>query len=677
MVDYLILTFIREEHEAVWQLFRDSTEKIVSDIAGSPRVVAVRTRNGKSVSVAIARTASEGNLSGQGSALQLIDELKPKLVITVGISGAVPTSDVCLGDVVLGNEVHDLTRGAETASGREHAARSSYLTSAVRDFVANVTNSDFKELQERASSIPRPEVRDIGTSWTDDDSWNLKIDSALEQTKDRSLPSVVDGVIACSDDLVKSRQFMENRLSVDRHILINDMESAGVAMACERRGVPLLILRSVSDIIEHTKTDDWKLYACEVVAICALDVIHLGAVDTIRNKLPGGESGISDTTRDAIERLRVSLSRIRRKVTSNYAVLCRDAFKLFTALPDELKRKWAPELFDTLDKPMKYLGDKKLVLEVAKACIDCCSGTDLDDDAAKCKARALICGTSWSYQRTGQLGLAEEDAKDSVRISKGIRDHRNLAFCKKCLGRLQRMRAEAASNSALRREFLNESTGCLREAIELFTNLCGSDDPEVGDCYSLLGRTYLVTGDVDRARECVNEARFRIDTDSKDFLDLLILEGDIHLVRAEYSKALDCYQTAIESVPEEGYQISEILARAHRQRGDALTRSGRSAEAESAYFEAQRIWEHYEEDNLAAEAEWGGILASKKLHRRAIRLLEAEEFVVRCLAVRLYYEKQSRRSRLVVAQRVGADDTVWKNLIREAKQQIALGSDSN
>ena len=48
----------------------------------------------KASAVAIARTASEGNVSAQDAVLELIDEQQPRLVLTVGIAGAVPTSDV-------------------------------------------------------------------------------------------------------------------------------------------------------------------------------------------------------------------------------------------------------------------------------------------------------------------------------------------------------------------------------------------------------------------------------------------------------------------------------------------------------------------------------------------------------------------------------------------------------
>ena len=680
MVDYLIVTFIPEEHEAVWRHFRDAADGAVSGVPGATRVVQVTTRSGK-VRVAIARTASEGNLSAQDAVVELIDEQKPRLVLAVGIAGAVPTSDVFLGDVVLAKDIRDLTCGAETAAGREEAVASLYLMNAVKDFVANLTMDDFKEWQERAASIPRPAVKGIGSLWTDDKQWDKKINESLEDNERRPLPKVVDGVIASSDHLVKSKSFMKRRLLVDRRILANDMESAGVAKACERKMVPLLILRGISDIVGHARSEDWKRYACEVVAGCAREVVNLESVDTIKSRQRSEQPGLSDGTKDVIKSLDATLAPIQRGDVSESASACRDAFDLFKELPDELKRRWAPELFNTLDRPMKYLGDKKLVLEVANACIECCSGVDLDDTTAECQARARICGTSWAYQRTGNLGLAEQEAQESVRISKGIGSHKNLAFCMKCLGRLKRLRAEAETRSEVRRARFEDSMQRLREAISLFSDLGGHgpDGSEVGDCYSLLGRTYLSAEDVGMARDCAGEALSRIDDCSKDYLDLRILEGDIWSATGEDAKALEAFEEVINLASEQDYQISEIVARAHRQKAATLMRMGQNTDAQTAFAEAQRIWEHYEEENFAAEAEWGGIRASGLLERerRTIRLLEEEEPMVRCLAVKLYREGQSSRSRRVVAQRIGADDRVWKNLVKKAKRLLALHSGSD
>ena len=677
MVDYLVLTFIREEYEAVRRHFQDTGEGTVSGTPGSTRVVQVTTRGRRSATVAVARTVSQGNLSALDAVRELIFEVEPRIVLAVGIAGAVPKSDVFLGDVVLANDVHNLTLGAETAAGREEAASSTYLMPAVKEFIANLTIDDLAEWRNRMASIPRPEVSGIGTSWTTNAQWNNKINKVLEDNEKRSLPTIVDGVIASSDHLVKSEEFMERRLLVDRHILANDMESAGVATACDRRGVPLLILRGISDIVGHTRSEDWKLYACEAVAACAREIVNLESFSTIERKIAKGESVLRRSTRDAINSLDAALARIRRGDASEFATACREAFGYFQELEDDLmKRRWAPELFETLDRPMKYLGDKGLVLKVARAVIDCCSVTELDIQTAECQARARICGTSWAYQRTGHLGLAEEEALRSAETSEGIGSAKNLAFCRKCLGRLKRLRAEAETNAEVKQAFFEESERSLHEAIDQFSNLAGHgpDDPEVGDCYSLLGRTYLSMRDTPRAIKCAIEAMRRINPESKDYLDLRILEGDICLAKRDETKALEAFDEVIGRSSEQDYQISEIVARAHRQRARALMRVGRNPDAELAFAKAQRIWEHYEENSLAAEAQWGRIRASDALERRTILLLEKEAAPIRCEAVRLYQERQSSRSRKVIAQRIGSDDAVWGGLVTEAKRNLALHS---
>ena len=247
------------------------------------------------------------------------------------------------------------------------------------------------------------------------------------------------------------------------------------------------------------------------------------------------------------------------------------------------------------------------------------------------------------------------------------------------LGRLKRLRAESETNSDVKRAFFEESVSCLRRAISLFSNLGGHgpDDPEVGDCYSLLGRTYLSAGDTHSARDCAAKASARLDADSKDYLDLRILEGDLCVADGQDADALAAFQEVIDIASEQDYQISEIVARAHRQKAQTLTRLGRRTDAVKADGEAERIWSHFGEEDLAAVAKWGGIVASDALERRTIRLLEKESPPIRCEAVRLYNERQSRRSRRVLAQRTGADDTVWRNLVKEAKRMLALRSQSD
>lgn len=666
MVDYLILTFIREEYVAVRKQFVDSNDALV----GTTRVSRVTTRSGQSVSVAVARAQTQGTVAAQDAARELIEEQGPRLVVAVGIAGAVPSADVFLGDVVLANDIRDLTRTAEDAAGRHESPASTHLAPAVRDYVANVTVDDFPEWQDDARSIDRPDVTEIGHAWTGDAGWNDAINNALKANQVRDRPDVVDGVLASSDVLVKSWEFMAERLRVDRRILANEMEAAGVARACERMGVPLLVVRGVSDIVGHRRSDDWKLYACEVVGSFVRALVSSDCVEAIESKVPG----LSGTSKSVNDSLSEQLAQIRTGKPEESASRCRTAFSLFKRLPEELKRLRAPELFDALDRPMKYLGDKSLVLEVAEACIESCVGTDVNEATAECEARARICGTSWVYQRTGKLGAAEQEAQRSLEISELLHLSKSLAFCRKCMGRLKRLRAEAETDGTVKVARYHESVRLLTAAVSDFGEL--GDEAEVGDCYSLLGRTHLSAGDFPLARDCIKEARRRIVPGSKDYLDLRILEGDAWSAKRENERALEAYEEVIELTSQGDYQLSEIVARAHYQRAKTLVRMGRRQDAADGFAAAQSIWERYGEQEVAAEAEWARILASGMLQRRVIRLLEKHGAPVRCRAVRLYREEQSRQKGRAVAQRIGSDDAVWRNLVRRAERQLGLRSQS-
>jgi hypothetical protein len=90
--------------------------------------------------------------------------------------------------------------------------------------------------------------------------------------------------------------------------------------------------------------------------------------------------------------------------------------------------------------------------------------------------------------------------------------------------------AEEAKDLTNKRDLLQISIRHLESAIERFSRSpeFGPEHPEVGDCYSLLGRTYLVSGARSDARRAVRKASTLIPpSGAKDYLDLRILEGEL------------------------------------------------------------------------------------------------------------------------------------------------------
>jgi len=147
-------------------------------------------------------------------------------------------------------------------------------------------------------------------------------------------------------------------------------------------------------------------------------------------------------------------------------------------------------VFRALDKFLKDIGDKHLVLKIAELSIRAAREVaPRTREVAEGEAHALICGRSWVYQRINRLADARVAAEESLQCGKDINWERNTAYCMKCLGRLLRLEAEQTPAGPTRKQLLEESARHIRDAIARFSGMpeFGSDHPEVGDCYSLLG----------------------------------------------------------------------------------------------------------------------------------------------------------------------------------------------
>jgi tetratricopeptide (TPR) repeat protein len=179
-------------------------------------------------------------------------------------------------------------------------------------------------------------------------------------------------------------------------------------------------------------------------------------------------------------------------------------------------------------------------------------------------------------------------------------------YCKKCIGRILRLQAEAEPDQDIKKARLAESVEWLRDAIEMFEQSPehGPSDSDAGDSYSLLGRTYMVAGQLDSADACVRRAfDIILARASKDYMDLKILAGDMEARRGNLASAESHYSDVLALSVHDDHEKSEILARARLQRGILLERVGRIEAAKADYKEAQRMWSELDERAGAAKAE--------------------------------------------------------------------------
>jgi tetratricopeptide (TPR) repeat protein len=346
------------------------------------------------------------------------------------------------------------------------------------------------------------------------------------------------------------------------------------------------------------------------------------------------------------------------------------ARKCSTSHPEVVAR-----VFLSLDKHLKDLGDKHLVLEVADLSIGSARRTDTrTPQVVEGEAHALICGRSWVLQRVGRLEEANLEARKSLKLGEDVGWGRNSAFCCKCIGRLFRLQAEHSENLLEKQGFFAESKLNIQEAIYRFSRLSefGPDHPEVGDCYSLLGRTHLAAGELSEADKMIRKAYELItQLDGKDYADLLILDGDLQLAKGDRVAADALYSDALAAGSDEISVSSEIRARAYFQRGKNRVAMGMKEPGISDLRRAKALWEALGEQEAASQASWNEISASTALSETFRKKLMRERPAVRVKAVRAYESALASIARRGPRRQEPAP-AYMDRLIDEARKEVAI-----
>ena len=370
--------------------------------------------------------------------------------------------------------------------------------------------------------------------------------------------------------------------------------------------------------------------------------------------------------------LDVSLSRIRQRgphVTTRGEI--RNVLVLARA-PD-VRPDLVARVFGTVQTATKRLGDKRLVWQAATLSLAAARRDPRHGEDAEAEALALICGQSWVLQRVKKLENAEAAALESLALGEKLPWRRNIAFCSKCLGRLSRLRAEAADDRTARRAHLAESERRLLHAIAAFEGMADSDrHTEVGDCHSLLGRTLLVGNRWEDARAAAREAELRLNaSDGKDYQDLQLLQGDLVAAR-DAGAAEGFYSSVIEQCRSDDAQYSEIRARAYSARAHHRLAHGRKSHAKRDFEAAGDIWRHLQ-DPAVSDAEWGSLKCARRpALDPSVLESRSRSSAVRVRAMRIHEGRmQSVRGR-AARRTADVNERYLERLIDEAQTAVAI-----
>jgi len=237
------------------------------------------------------------------------------------------------------------------------------------------------------------------------------------------------------------------------------------------------------------------------------------------------------------------------------------------------------------------------------------------------------------------------------------------------------MEAEQENDTDAKASKFQLSIDLLKKAIEEFSRLSdfGPEHAEVGDCFSLLGRTYLSMGHISDADASTRKSlKLLSEKDGKDYIDLVILIGDIAVAQEKRVDAQAWYDEAIRISKDRGAEVSEMRARAFRQRGKLRQHLSNKTAAIADLRIAAEIWHKLGENESAASALWDAWKFENNPSPTVSGLLEKEKAAVRMRTIESHQSRLQEHRKASVARREEPPVEYWRQLIKEAKTTSAI-----
>ena len=217
-------------------------------------------KTGGPISCAIASLGSAGNVNAASITTQLLSELKPKMVLMMGIAAGMRTK-MELGEVVISERVI-YYEGAAALSDGNLAARPEMPkpgVSTLQDLSTYFSGGLLPaRLQERAITL----------------GFTMPSESPAGEVTSRL--TVSPATIASGEKLIRDPELLAGlRLQHDK-VCVAEMEAYGVVDACDKQNVPALVIRGISDFGDSSKDSTFHKVASEAAAIVAIDYLTHG-----------------------------------------------------------------------------------------------------------------------------------------------------------------------------------------------------------------------------------------------------------------------------------------------------------------------------------------------------------------------------------------------------------------
>ena len=526
----MFVTALELEAAAVMQRFDadNGLERSLSGILVRRGIVVV---DDSTIDVALL-IAGQGNLKTGAAIAQLFNDWPLACFFFVGVAAG-RREEVAIGDVVLADRVYSPLAGKQTAEGFRPRSATPALTKDLEHLVRHVVANDAwaSEGPRWEGRRPTAHVRPIASSDVIDGVGQGVLEFVVEQHFDDAYAVETEGYGFMAELAARSGRGVLVRG-------ISDLRAGKTARqdaAAQPVAAAIAMTLALEIVREGVRSGVIARPALSAAAKRLVDIVRAAGVPVpvaqIANRLaPSGSTGETiideaarngelqlsnlqsllvatadeDDTPCSAADLHIAVEELLAQITDTAPA------RAYLAPAVELARRLLVldpvrvlHFFDRVEKAAKRTGSLRLVLDAARISMQASvQRRTRTREEIETEAKALICGVSWVFQRIGRLDEGLAEGRRSLELGEQINWHRNTYYCEKCLGRIMRLQAESTNPLAERHQTLERSVSSLERAIIGFEQLegFGPGDPEVGDCHSLLGRTYLVMGDRVRAR---------------------------------------------------------------------------------------------------------------------------------------------------------------------------------
>jgi nucleoside phosphorylase len=245
----------------------------------------------------LTRCVEQGPAAAQAVTSRLLYECAPEWLLLVGIAGALPDEEFCLGDVILASRLADYSISAAIEGGlREIDLRGGPMHRDVENLLSLAATLDYALpwSSTEAVGMERPVETEaaIGdsTRYYGNEQWQAQVQRSLiagfGSRPRRVTPISTARVLASSTTLGKDAALAHEWRQASRSTSAVEMELAGVyeAVRSQRPSTRLIAIRGVSDIVGYRRDSIWTQYACQTAASYAVTLIRsglLGDLDSV------------------------------------------------------------------------------------------------------------------------------------------------------------------------------------------------------------------------------------------------------------------------------------------------------------------------------------------------------------------------------------------------------------